>query len=94
MVVRETLRTRVLVIDDVEDIGETYASINITHAQPSQSGANIGSEDAAHRKRSLTPLRASSVESCSDPKRRKVVKHVMSSLLGKTGLDESKFVKL
>ena len=79
--------------DDVKEIGPSYPSINIAYAQPSQSGANIGSEDAAHRKRSSTPLRASSVESCSDPKRRKV-KDVMNALLGRTGLDESKFVKL
>ena len=79
--------------DDVEEIGPTFPSINVIHAQPSQSGANIGSEDAAQRKRSSTPLRASSVESCSDPKRRKVIKDVMSSLLGKTWLDEFKFFK-
>ena len=80
--------------EDDEEVLATYPNISLIHAPPSHSGARIGSWEVASRKRSPTLLRASSVESFSDPKRQKVVKDVMSPLLGKTGLDESKFVKL
>ena len=63
--------------DDAMEIGPTlpdYDPFNISHSGPPRSGANLtGSGEAASRKRSSTPLRASSVESGSEPKRCKVV---------------------
>ena len=71
----------------------THDFFNISHTVPTWSGANLtGSGEAAQRKSFSTPLRANSIEGGSDPKHHKVVEDVMSSLLGKTGLDESKYV--
>ena len=86
--------------NDAEEVRPTYREssygpLDISLTDLTQSGANLqGSGDAALRKRSSTPLRASSVESASEPKRRKVLADIMSSLLGKTGPDESKMVTL
>ena len=85
---------------DVEEVRSTYRDLSyelfdISHTDLPRSGVNLhGSGDAASRKRSSTPLRASSVESASEPKHRKVMEDVMGALLGKFGPDESKMVTL
>ena len=86
--------------DDDEEVGPTLRDwddnpLDISISGPSRSGANLsGSGDPASRKRSSTLLRASSMESVTEPKRRKVIEDVMGALLGKFGPDESKMVKL
>ena len=86
--------------DGEEEVSPTHRDwedipLNISITEPSGSGANpSGSGDPASRKRSSTPVRASSVESIRDPKRRRVLEDVMGALLGKIGPDESKMVHL
>ena len=87
-------------VDDKEEVGPTlrdwdYNPLDISISGPSRSGVNLfGSGDPASRKRSSTPLRASSVESICEPKCRKGIEDIMGALLGKFGPDESKMVKL